>query len=66
MALSGQAIAHSMQAVQPAGSKIGTVRRKMPLFLPAAVPAGMNKPVPGSTGASSIVPSRKGRATISS
>ena len=66
IALSGQASAHSMHAVQAAGSNTGTVRRKMPLFFPAPVPTGMNMPVPGSTGASLIVPSRNGRATISS
>jgi len=66
IALSGQAMVHSMQAVHEVGSKIGTVRRKMPLSLAAAVPAGMNIPVPGMTGASSMTPSRNGLATISS
>ena len=66
MAASGQTSAHSMQPVHRSALNSGTVRRNRPLSLPADVPAGMNMPVPGSTGASPIVPSRNGRATMSS
>jgi hypothetical protein len=66
IAASGQASAHSRHPVHRSAWNSGTVRRNRPLSLPAAVPAGMNRPIPGSTGASLIVPSRNGRAMMSS
>jgi len=66
IAASGQTRAHSMHPVHRLESNMGTVRRKRPLSLPAAVPGGMNSPVPGRTGASLIVPSRKGWITMRS
>ena len=64
IAASGQASVHSMQPVQAEASKIGTVRRNMPLSLPAAVPLGTKSPAPGITGARPTVPSRKGLPMI--
>ncbi len=66
IAASGQTRAHSMHPVHRSAWNSGTVRRNRPLSLAAAVPAGMNRPTPGSTGASPMVPSRNGRATRSS
>ena len=54
-----------MQPVHKSGLNNGTLRRNSPLSLEPAVPAGMNKPVPGSTGASPMVPSRNGVAIMS-
>ncbi len=59
------------RAFHAAGAEVGDEVRNLAaeqaLVLPrAALPAGMNMPVPGSTGASAIVPSRNGAATISS
>ena len=48
------------------GVELGTSRRNRPLSLAAPVPGGMNSPTPGSTGASAMVPSRKGRIIRSS
>ena len=55
-----------MQPVQTSGWNSGTSRRNRPLSLAAPVPGGMNSPTPGRTGASAIVPSRKGRSMRSS
>ena len=66
IAASGQTSAHSMQPVHRSAMNSGTSRRNRPLSLQAALPDGMNRPVPGSTGASAMVPSRNGAATMSS
>ena len=66
IAASGQTSAHSMQPVQRSAMNSGTLRRKRPLSLKAALPAGMNRPAPGMTGASAIVPSRNEEAITSS
>ncbi len=66
IAASGQTSAHSMQAVHRSGLNAGTVRRNRPLSFEPAEPAGMKSPTPGITGDSPMVPSRNGRATMSS
>ena len=66
IAASGQTREHSMQPVHRSAMNSGTLRRNMPLSLNAALPAGMNRPLPGSTGASAMVPSRNGVPTVSS
>ena len=52
IAASGQTRAHSMHPVHRSAMNSGTSRRNRPLSFHAPVAAGMNMPVPGSTGAS--------------
>ena len=66
IAASGQTSVHSMQPVHRSAMNSGTSRRNSPLSLNAALPDGMNKPVPGNTGASAMVPSRNGARHMSS
>lgn len=64
-AASGRTSDISSAAGAWSGLKSGTARRKRPLSLRPALPAGMKRPVPGIRGASPMVPSLNRVATMS-